>query len=122
MGLDRIDAVDHGKTLIVPLATLWEGGFHSNRMTQAGFDVKLADEMMAANAWMELFKSKMIEDPHLGVSIDLQTAWQQYGNIKFAMDPHGAESLGVRDESEFLERQERKQARELQKEAEAMDS
>ena len=122
VGLDRVDAVDHGKTLIVPLATLWEGGIHYKRMAQVGFDVKLADEMLAANAWMELYKAKMIEDPHLGVSIDLQTAWQQYSNIKFVTDPHGAESLGVRDESEFLERQERKQARELQKEAEAMDS
>ena len=116
VGLDRVDAVDHGKTLIVPLATLWEGGFHSKRMAQAGFDVKLADEMMAANAWMELFKSKMIEDPQLGVSIDLQTAWQQYGNIKFTTDPQGIKSIEQQDEIEYLAKQQRKEARELQKE------
>ncbi len=102
VGLDRVDAVDHGKMLTVPLATLWEGGFHRKRMAQAGFDVKLADEMLAANAWMELFKSKMIEDPQLGVSIDLQTAWQQYGNIKFATDPHGIKSIDHQDEIEYL--------------------
>ena len=58
-------------------------------MQQAGFDLELADKMLALNAWQSLHNDGQIEHPSLGVSIDVSTAWERYQFVKFGtLDPY----------------------------------
>jgi hypothetical protein len=98
IGCDRIDAVDYGQTLVVPFNQFgrFEYPVYTGLMRQ-GFDMKVADEMLEANAWMHLYAAKLIVNPKHGVSLDVLNARTQYGNRNFSTDPHGTKAYCIQD-------------------------
>ena len=88
VGLDCEDAVRHGFTLLMPLRAL-SSPRHKKGLRQAGFDLQLADKMLAEKAWHSLHNDGQIEHPSRGVSIDVSTAWKMYQCVKFGtLDPY----------------------------------
>ena len=74
LGCDRIDAVDNGRDMILPLMKVW-GPPYSKQFEELGFDVKLLDNLWADSAYVQLYQQGLIPDPpHHGVPLDVRRA------------------------------------------------
>ena len=55
VGMDQLDAVDHGPILHLPLQALWQYPSYQKRLRMQGFDFVLADSLLYENVFHRLY-------------------------------------------------------------------
>ena len=97
VGMDRIDVVDHGHLLSLPLQLLRNYKPYQTRLSMQGFDCMLADDLLNLNVFHRLYTWGMLERPKTGLDLDVKRVQEVFGQVQWQQDP----PLGYYTEADY---------------------